>query len=48
MLPRVTNLRKIAMIDKKLDRLIINVAALQETRLPEDDSLHEPDYTFFW
>ncbi len=44
----MTNLCKTAMIDKELGRLNIDVAAVQETRLPEDGSLHEHDYTFFW
>ncbi len=42
-----TDLRKTAMIGKKLGHLNINAAALQETRLPEDGSLHHHDYTFF-
>ena len=44
----VNDLRKAAVIDKELSRLNIDVAALQETRLPEDGSLHERNYTFFW
>ena len=30
-----------------LKRLNIDIAALQETRLPSDGSLGEQDYTFF-
>ena len=44
----VTDLRKTAMTGKELGCLNIDVAALQETRLPKDGSLHEHDYTFFW
>ncbi len=39
----VTDLCKTATIDKELGRLNINVAALHETRLPEDGSPHELD-----
>ena len=44
----VNDLRKTAVIDRELSRLNIDVAALQETRLPEDGSLREHNYTFFW
>ena len=44
----VNDLRKTAVIDKELSRLNIDVAALQETRFPEDGSLRERNYTFFW
>ncbi len=47
-LQSMTDLRKTAMIHKELGCLNIDVAALQETRLPEDGSLREHDYTFFW
>ncbi len=39
---------KTAMIDKELGRLNIDVAALHETRLPEDGFLCEHTYTVFW
>ena len=44
----MTELCKTAMIDKELGHLNINVAALHGIRLPEDGSLCEHDYTFFW
>jgi len=40
--------RKTAVIDRELHRLNIDIAALQETRLPESGSLKEEHYTFFW
>ena len=40
--------RKTAVIDRELHRLNIDIAALQETRLPETGSLKEEHYTFFW
>ena len=40
--------RKTAVIDRELRRLNIDIAALQETRLPETGSLKEEHYTFFW
>ena len=43
----VNDLSKTAVIDKELSRLNIDVAALQETRLPEVGSLRERNYTFF-
>ncbi|XP_071956845.1 craniofacial development protein 2-like [Antedon mediterranea] len=47
--PRTTNdLRKTAIINRELKRLNIDIAALQETRLPSDGSIRERDYTFFW
>ncbi|XP_059049895.1 uncharacterized protein LOC131844918 [Achroia grisella] len=42
------DLRKTALIDAELSRLNISVCALQETRLPDDGSLRESTYTFFW
>ncbi|XP_045457359.1 uncharacterized protein LOC123667510 [Melitaea cinxia] len=41
-------LRKTAVIDLELARLNISIAALQETRLPDEGSLREQNYTFFW
>ena len=35
-------------INRELRRLNIDIAALQETRLPSNGSLKEEDYTFFW
>jgi len=44
----ISDLRKTAVIDRELHRLNVDIAALQETRLPEDGSLKEEHYTFFW
>ncbi|XP_047120608.1 craniofacial development protein 2-like [Schistocerca piceifrons] len=40
--------RKAATIDRELLHLRVDVAALQETRLSGEGSLHEDNYTFFW
>ena len=42
------DLRKTAVIDRELHRLCVDVAALQETRLTDDGTLREQNYTFFW
>ena len=39
---------KTAIIDRELSKLKVDIAALQETRLPASGSLKEKDYTFFW
>lgn len=44
----VSDIRKTATINKELLRLQVDIAALQETRLPDSGSLKESDYTFFW
>lgn len=44
----VKDLRKNAVIDAELSRLNISICALQETRLPDEGSLREVSYTFFW
>ncbi|KAK2555651.1 Craniofacial development protein 2 [Acropora cervicornis] len=44
----IDDARKTAVINKELARLNIDVACLQETRLPDGGSLRETDYTFFW
>ena len=44
----VTDMRKTAMIKNKLERLQLDVVALQETRLAESGTLGERSYTFFW
>ena len=41
-------LRKAAVISRELDRLNVDIAALQETHLAGFVSLKEKDYTFFW
>ena len=47
-LQQVGDFRKTAIINCKLMRLSINIATLQETRLPSNSSLREQDYTLFW
>ena len=47
-LQSMDDLRKTAVIDRELHRLCIDIAALQETRLPDDGSLREQNYTFSW
>ncbi len=47
-LQQVDDTRKTAVINRELKRLDIDIAALQETRLPSNGSLREQDYTFFW
>ena len=42
------DLRKTAVIDRELHRLCVDVASLQETRLADDGTLREQNYTFFW
>ncbi|CAG4932561.1 unnamed protein product [Colias eurytheme] len=42
------DLRKTAVIDKELHDLNISIAGLQETRLPDEGSIRERHYTFFW
>ena len=44
----IDDTRKTAVISKELARLKIDVACLQETRLPDSGSLRETDYTLFW
>nr|XP_058942010.1 uncharacterized protein LOC131770312 [Pocillopora verrucosa] len=44
----IDDARKTAVISRELKRLNIDIAALQETRLPSNGSLNEEDYTFFW
>ncbi|KAI8512329.1 hypothetical protein Bbelb_089680 [Branchiostoma belcheri] len=47
-LQQIDDSRKTAIINRELMRLNIDIAALQETRLPSNGSLREEDYTFFW
>ncbi|KAL4718556.1 hypothetical protein ACJJTC_011471 [Scirpophaga incertulas] len=44
----VQHLRKTAVIDGELLRLNVMIAALQETRLPDEGSIKESNFTFFW
>ena len=39
---------KTAVISRELERLNIDIAALQETRIAGCGSLTEKEYTFFW
>ena len=41
-------LRKTAIIARELEKLNLDIVALQETRLPGSGSLREKEYTFFW
>ena len=47
-LQQIDDARKTAVISRELKRLNIDIAALQETRLPSNGSLKEEDYTSFW
>ena len=47
-LTNIDDVRKTAVIDAELNRLNIDIAGLQETRLAEEGSLRENNYTFFW
>ena len=47
-LQQIHDARKTAIIDRELSKLKVDIAALQETRLPASGSLKEKDYTFFW
>ena len=44
----ISDSRKTAVINDELKRLHVDIATLQETRLPDSGSLKEKDYTFFW
>lgn len=44
----VDGARKTAVISRELDRLNVDIAALQETRIAGYGSLTEKEYTFFW
>ena len=47
-LEEVTDAPKTSIIDRELNRLNIDVAGLQETRLAGFGSIKEKNYTFFW
>ena len=47
-LEEVTDVPKTSVIDKELNRLNIDIAGLQETRLAGFGSIKETNYTFFW
>ena len=44
----IDDARKTAVINDELNRLSVDIAALQETRLAESGTLKENDYTFYW
>ncbi|CAG9128775.1 unnamed protein product [Plutella xylostella] len=44
----IPEIRKTAIIDRELLRLRVDIAGLQETRLSDEGSLREENYTFFW
>ena len=46
-LQQINDSRKTAIIDSELDRLNIDIATFQETRLAENGSLKEQRYTLF-
>jgi len=47
-LQQIDAARKTAVIVAELHRLDIDIAALQESRLADNGSLTEKQYTFFW
>ena len=47
-LQQINDSRKTAIIDSELDRLNIDIATFQETRLAENGSLKAQRYTLFW
>ena len=47
-LQTISDVWKTAIINNELLHLQIDIAALQETQLPESRCLRESDYTFFW
>ncbi len=47
-LEAMNDARKTAVIDRELDKLNIDIAALLETRLSENGSLKDECCTFFW
>ncbi|XP_068684158.1 uncharacterized protein [Montipora capricornis] len=47
-LQQLNDARKTAVIDRELQRLSIDIACLQETRLPDSGFMKEANYTFFW
>jgi exonuclease III len=47
-LTKMKEVRKTATIDRELAELKVDIAALQETRLPDNGSVKEKNYTFYW
>ena len=44
----ISDARKTSVINDELARLQVDIATLQETRLPDSGTLREKDFTFFW
>ena len=44
----IDDARKTAVIDRELLRLNVDIAALQETRLADNGTIKEANYTFYW
>ena len=47
-LQEISDCRKTAIINNELSRLNVDIATLQETRLPDSGSIKEKEYTFYW
>ena len=47
-LTKTKEVRKTATIDRELAELKVDIAALQGTRLPDNGSVKENNYTFYW
>ena len=47
-LQEVEDVRKTAVINQELQRLNLDIVALQETRLADSGTIREKDYTIFW
>ena len=45
---QIDDARKTAVIDRELSRLNVDIAALQETRLADNGTIREANYTFYW
>ena len=47
-LDQIQDVRRTAILSEELNKLSVDIAVLQETRLAETGSLREAKYTFFW
>ncbi|KAL1250669.1 hypothetical protein QQF64_018465 [Cirrhinus molitorella] len=47
-LQQIDDARKTAVIDRELARLNVDIAALQKTRLADNGTIREANYTFYW
>jgi hypothetical protein len=45
---RMSDVRKTVIIDREMNKINIDITALQETHLASSVVLKEKDYTFFW